>query len=134
MTPNLRFNRKLTKLLLKSMPEEKATLMSINWGYDNSDTKVFGLQYFGIFNSIMFYLQRIGENDFRLVVVDGNEICRFYLIEDIEMFLEQIGVECLDLVNPGMARRALEESTEVPNTGIIIVDEEGVYIYDHKNY
>ena len=135
MTPNLRFNKKLTRKLIKAIPDEelKPTLSSIEWNMENSD-KVYGLQCFGLFKTTIFFLQRMEENRYRLVVSDGQPICSFYIIDDIEKFLEVVGVEILELENTTNIKKALEETIIVPNTGILLIDENEIYIYDHTNY
>ena len=135
MTPNLRFNKKLTRKLIKAIPKDsfKPTLLSIEWNMENGNN-VYGLMYAGLFKGTTFFLQRTEPNRYRLVVSDGSPLCSFYIIDDIEKFLDVIGVEVLDLENAEDIRAALEETLIVPNTGIIIVDNDEVFIYEHENY
>lgn len=135
MTPNLRFNKKLTRKLIKAIPKDsfKPTLLSIEWNMENGNN-VYGLMYTGLFKGTTFFLQRTEPNRYRLVVLDGSPLCSFYIIDDIEKFLDVVGVEVLDLENAEDIRAALEETLIVPNTGIIIVDNDEVFIYEHENY
>lgn len=135
MTPNLRFNKKLTRKLIKAIPKDsfKPTLLSIEWNMENGNN-VYGLMYTGLFKGTAFLLQRTEPNRYRLVVLDGSPLCSFYIIDDIEKFLDVVGVEVLDLENAEDIRAALEETLIVPNTGIIIVDNDEVFIYEHENY
>lgn len=135
MTPNLRFNKKLTRKLIKAIPKDsfKPTLLSIEWNMENGNN-VYGLMYIGLFKGTTFFLQRTEPNRYRLVVSDGSPLCSFYIIDDIEKFLDVVGVEVLDLENAEDIRAALEETLIVPNTGIIIVDNDEVFIYEHENY
>ena len=135
MTPNLRFNKKLTRKLIKAIPKDsfKPTLLSIEWNMENGNN-VYGLMYAGLFKGTTFFLQRTEPNRYRLVVSDGSPLCSFYIIDDIEKFLDAVGVEVLDLENAEDIRAALEETLIVPNTGIIIVDNDEVFIYEHENY
>lgn len=135
MTPNLRFNKKLTRKLIKAIPKDsfKPTLLSIEWNMENGNN-VYGLMYTGLFKGTAFLLQRIEPNRYRLVVSDGSPLCSFYIIDDIEKFLDVIGVEVLDLENAEDIRAALEGTLMVPNTGIIIVDNDEVFVYEHENY
>ena len=135
MTPNLRFNKKLTHKLIKAIPKDsfKPTLLSIEWNMENGNN-VYGLMYTGLFKGTTFFLQRTEPNRYRLVVLDGSPLCSFYIIDDIEKFLDVVGVEVLDLENAEDIRAALEETLIVPNTGIIIVDNDEVFIYEHENY
>lgn len=135
MTPNLRFNKKLTRKLIKAIPKDsfKPTLLSIEWNMENGNN-VYGLMYIGLFKGTTFFLQRTEPNRYRLVVSDGSPLCSFYIIDDIEKFLDVVGVEVLDLENAEDIRAALEETLIVPNTGIIIVDNDEVFMYEHENY
>lgn len=135
MTPNLRLNKKLTRQLINSSPEEddKSSMLTVNWNIDNK-TKVFGSYYQGWFKSTMFFLQKMEEDRFRLVVSDGNPLCKFYLIDDIEKFLETVGVQILDMENTDKVIEALEQTAQCPNCGIVLVEDEEVYVYEHENY
>lgn len=135
MIPNLRFNKKVTKQLLKAaIPKEHhIKLNSIEWNHENGN-KIYGLIYQGWFKNTVYFLQRLDEGRYRLVKIDGSPMCDFYLIHDIETFLNQIGVEILELPNPEKVREAFEGTKDVPNSGIIIIEEGELYVYDHKNY
>lgn len=135
MTPNLRYNKSLTRKLIKSIPDSefKPTLLNIEWNMENGHN-VYGLKHEGLFKTTVFFLQRLEENRYRLVVSDGQPICSFYIIDDIEKFLNVVGVEILELDNAREIRKALEETVIVPNTGIMIINEDEIFIYDHANY
>lgn len=135
MTPNLRLNKKLTRQLINSSPdaEDKSSLLTINWNIDNQ-TKVFGSYYQGWFKSTMFFLQKIEEDRFRLVVSDGNPLCKFYLIDNIEEFVETIGVQILDMENTDAVIEALEQTASIPNCGIVLIEDGEVFVYEHENY
>lgn len=135
MTPNLRLNKKLTRQLINSSPDEedKSSLLTINWNIDNQ-TKVFGSYYQGWFKSTMFFLQKIEEDRFRLVVSDGNPLCKFYLIDNIEEFVETIGVQILDMENTDAVIGALEQTASIPNCGIVLIEDGEVFVYEHENY
>ena len=135
MTPNLRLNKKLTRQLINSSPREddKSSLLTVNWNIDNQ-TKVFGSYYQGWFKSTMFFLQKIEEDRFRLVVSDGNPLCKFYLIDNIEEFVETIGVQILDMENTDAVIEALEQTASIPNCGIVLIEDGEVFVYEHENY
>ena len=135
MTPNLRFNKKLTRKLIKAIPKDsfKPTLLSIEWNMENGNN-VYGLMYTGLFKGTAFLLQRTEPNRYRLVVSDGSPLCSFYIIDDIEKFLDVIGVEVLDVENAEDIGAALEGTLMVPKTGIISVDNDEVFGYEHENY
>ena len=135
MTPNLRLNKKLTRQLINSSPDEedKSSLLTINWNIDNQ-TKVFGSYYQGWFKSTMFFLQKMEEDRFRLVVSDGSPLCKFYLIDNIEEFVETIGVQILDIENTDKVIEALEQTASIPNCGIVLIEDGEVFVYEHENY
>ena len=101
MTPNLRYNKSLTRKLIKAIPKEKnnITLSNIEWNMENQNN-VYGLKYHGLFRSTIFFLQRVNEVEYRLVIPEGSyPVCNFYIIDNIEAFLDIIGVEILELDN-----------------------------------
>ena len=67
MTPNLRFNRKTTRELIKSISKEKniITKTNIDWNWDNSN-KIYGLRYVGWFKTAIFFLQKVDDDRYRL--------------------------------------------------------------------
>lgn len=137
MTPNLRFNKKLTKKLLKASPKEKdkVSLLSINWNLQNSN-KIYGLENIGLFKTTAFFLQLVDDNMYRLVISDGSPLCGFYIIDDIESFIDFIGIRVIeaDEEDAENINQALELSKSFPNTGIIVVDDGRVFVYEHSNY
>lgn len=137
MTPNLRFNKKLTKKLLKASPKEKdkVSLLSINWNLQNSN-KIYGLENIGLFKTTAFFLQLVDDNMYRLVISDGSPLCGFYIIDDIENFIDFIGIRVIeaDEEDAENINQALELSKSFPNTGIIVVDDGRVFVYEHSNY
>lgn len=137
MTPNLRFNKKLTKKLLKASPKEKdkVSLLSINWNLQNSN-KIYGLENIGLFKTTAFFLQLVDDNMYRLVISDGSPLCGFYIIDDIESFIDFIGIQVIeaDEEDAENINQALELSKSFPNTGIIVVDDGRVFVYEHSNY
>ena len=137
MTPKLRFNKKLTKKLLKASPKEKdkVSLLSINWNLQNSN-KIYGLENIGLFKTTAFFLQLVDDNMYRLVISDGSPLCGFYIIDDIESFIDFIGIQVIeaDEEDAENINQALELSKSFPNTGIIVVDDGRVFVYEHSNY
>lgn len=137
MTPNLRFNKKLTKKLLKASPKEKdkVSLLSINWNLQNSN-KIYGLENIGLFKTTAFFLQLVDDNMYRLVISDGSPLCGFYIIDDIESFIDFIGIQVIEADEEDVENinQALELSKSFPNTGIIVVDDGRIFVYEHSNY
>lgn len=137
MTPNLRYNKKLTRKLLDASPKEKdrVSLLSINWNLENSD-RIYGLEKMGWFKTTAFFLQKVDDDRYRLVVSDGSPLCGFYIIDDIERFIEFIGIQVLETMEESRdtLKEALEKSKDFPNTGIIVIDDDKVFVYEHCNY
>lgn len=136
MTPNLRYNKKLTNYLIKSIPSEdrKINPQTVIWNLENDTDRIYGLCYDGWFKRVTFLLQKVDDERYRLVVTDGRPVCNFYIIDDLEEFLNFVGVELMEYEDTKGMKDALVETAIVPNTGIIMVDENKIYIYDHKNY
>ena len=134
MTPNLRLNRKITKQIINASPrkENQRSLMNINWEIDNHKA-IFGLRL-GFIKKRAAFLQKMEENRFRLVVPGKGILCNFYIIDNIEDFINLIGIEQLDMLEPERIAEALKETSCTPNTGIIMVIGDELYVYDHSNY
>lgn len=134
MTPNLRLNKKITKQIINASPrkENQRSLMNINWEIDNHKT-IFGLRL-GFIKKRAAFLQKMEENRFRLVVPGKGILCNFYIIDNIEDFINLIGIEKLDMLEPERIAEALKETSSTPNTGIIMVIGDELYVYDHSNY
>ena len=135
MMPNLRYNKSLTRTLIKSSPneEDKITLASIKWNMENKKN-VYGLVHHGLFKTTVFFLQCVENEQYRLVVSDGSPYCNIYIIDNIEKFVDAIGLGILDWDNMDEVYAALEETATIPATGILIIDDNEVYLYDHKKY
>ncbi len=136
MTPNLRFNKKITKKLLKSIPdtEDKLNPQTIIWNMENSN-RVYGSWSKDIFGkTTIFMLYQFRPNLYRLVVSNEKGLTSLYLIDNIEDYLEFIGAQELELQNQDEIIKALDQTSVLPNTGIICIDEEKIFVYDHANY
>ena len=136
MTPNLRFNKKITKKLLKSIPdtEDKLNPQTIIWNMENSN-RVYGSWSKDIFGkTTIFMLYQFKPNLYRLVVSNEKGLTSLYLIDNIEDYLEFIGAQELKLQNQDEIIKALDQTSVLPNTGIICIDEEKIFVYDHANY
>lgn len=136
MTPNLRFNKKITKKLLKSIPdtEDKLNPQTIIWNMENSN-RVYGSWSKDIFGkTTIFMLYQFKPNLYRLVVSNEKGLTSLYLIDNIEDYLKFIGAQELQLQNQDEIIKALDQTSVLPNTGIICIDEEKIFVYDHANY
>lgn len=137
MTPNLRFNKKMTKLLIKAMPQESITLHTLKWKLENTNN-IYGCYYKGLFKTQMFFIQPMEDDMFRLLAIGDKGECNCYIIDDMESFMNVVGAEEIKPVDSEAREdlyNAVMETKALPNTGIIMVDEEeSIYVYDHTNY
>jgi len=136
VTPNLRFNKKITKKLLKSIPDEEDRLspQTILWNMENTN-KIYGSWSKDLFGkTTIFMIYKFKENLYRLVVSNEKGLTSLYLIDNIDSYLEYIGAEELELQNQNEILKALDQTSVLPNTGIICIDEEKIFVYDHANY
>lgn len=138
MTPNLRYNRKLTKRLVKGAPkeEDRIVFQSVQWHLENETDRLFGIRYDGLIGKgTTFFLQKTEKDVYRLVVADNQPLCGFFIIDDIERFMEVVGVQILDMIEPEKLAESLRETAICPNTGIVKIDDDDcVFIYEHSNY
>lgn len=137
MTPNLRFNKGLTRKLISAIPaqEDKVALQSVEWHLANDTDRLFGLQHHGLFKTTSFFLQKTDKDVYRLVALDNKPLCGFFIIDDINRFMEVVGVSAIELLEPDDIVAGLKETQICPNTGIVVVDDEDkIFIYEHCNY
>ena len=138
MTPNFRYNKQLTKYLLSASDNitQKLTIDQILWGLENSSTRVYSLLYKTWFKEIWFFLQKLDDTTFRLVITNHKQgDVRLYLIDNLEDFLELVNFNLLD--QEGLTdkiKSALDELENLPHTGIAYVEGDRLYLYDHENY
>lgn len=134
MTPNLRLNKKITRKLIGAIPkkEDIAPMTSIEWGLDNNN-RIFGLERIGFLISTAFYLQKLDDDLYRLIVMNGDKLLGAYIIDDYELFYKEIGIINLDIPDDriNIMVEALDKMRIYPNTGIIVVTESEVYVYEH---
>lgn len=136
MTPNLRYNKKMTAKLVKAAPEEenKVSLMSVDWGIENKN-HIYGLIKYGWFRNTVFYFQKYEEDLYRLIYMEDDYRCHCYIIDDIDAFMDFIGIEILEVEeNQDKLIEALDNLKSLPHTGIIVIDEGRIYVYEHNSY
>lgn len=131
--PNLRFNKGLTRKLIKSSPKEKLNSNTIKWHLENDD-KLYGSFADNIFGTTLFFIQYDGVDRYRLIVAKSNGFLGIYLIDDIDSYLEYIGAERLEMTDDESVSGAIDAALTLPNTGIIKISDEKIYVYDHTNY
>lgn len=137
MTPNLRFNKKITRKLINSSPDEEERLnpQTVIWNLENSDNKIYGSWYKNIFGkTTIFIIYKFKENLYRLVVSNETGLHALYLIDNIDDYLKTVGAQELEIQNQESILIALEHTSKLPNTGIVCVDEEKIFVYDHTDY
>lgn len=134
MIPNLRFNKKMTKKLIASTPNEsiKKNKIGLDWAIENTN-KIYGSYYSTLFGATLFIIQKKSEDMYRLIIADKKGICGFYIIDDIEEYLEFIGVEELFFDNQDTLVDAIKETANYPNTGIVNIDGGKIFVYEHKD-
>ena len=134
MTLNLRFNKSLTKKLIKSIPceENKKNKKSLDWALENTN-KLYGSFCSSMFGISLFIIQKKSEDMYRIIASNNKGLYGFYIIDDINEYLDFIGVEELFFDNQELISAIIEETLEYPNTGIINIDDGRIFVYEHED-
>jgi hypothetical protein len=132
MMPNLRYNKKLSKILNSLKANEKIpglAFSQLTWHTENSE-KIFINEYNTLFSSNRFIITYYEERG-RLFHVNKSGICSVYLIEDMEDFLSK----CSFYIRTPKENlyHLLRNSSILPLNGIVRSDKNGIQIYNHKN-
>ena len=134
MTPNLRFDKSLTKKLLKSSKGEKLSTVSIKWNLENNPDKIYGSYYTNLFGTVYgFFIQRIDEETYRMVMITSKGKMMLFIIDDIDLYLEQITVQELFVENKQLMIDVFAETKKLLSAGLVVVEEDKTYIYVHSN-
>ena len=134
MTPNLRFDKSLTKKLLKSSKGEKLSTMSIKWNLENNPDKIYGSYYTNLFGTVYgFFIQRIDEETYRMVMITSKGKMMLFIIDDIDLYLEHITVQELFVENKQLMIDVFAETKKLLSAGLVVVEEDKTYIYVHSN-
>jgi hypothetical protein len=134
MTPNLRFDKSLTKKLLKSSKGERLSSMSIKWNLENNPDKIYGSYYTNLFGTVYgFFIQRIDEETYRLVMITSKGKIMLFIIDDIDLYLEQITVQELFVQNTQIMADVFAETKKLLSAGLVVIEEDKTYIYVHSN-
>lgn len=134
MTPNLRFDKSLTKKLLKSSKGERLSSMSIKWNLENNPDKIYGSYYTNLFGTVYgFFVQRIDEETYRLVMITSKGKIMLFIIDDIDLYLEQITVQELFVQNTQIMADVFAETKKLLSAGLVVIEEDKTYIYVHSN-
>lgn len=134
MTPNLRFDKSLTKKLLKSSKGEKLNATSIKWNLENNPDKIYGSYYTNLFGTVYgFFIQRIDEETYRMVMITSKGKMMLFIIDDIDLYLEQITVQELFVQNKQLMIDVFAETKKLLSAGLVVIEEDKTYIYVHSN-
>lgn len=134
MTPNLRFDKSLTKKLLKSSKGEKLSTISIKWNLENNPDKIYGSYYTNLFGTVYgFFIQRIDEETYRMVMITSKGKMMLFIIDDIDLYLEQITVQELFVENKQLMIDVFAETKKLLSAGLVVIEEDKTYIYVHSN-
>lgn len=129
----LDFNRKRTKALIKaSRSAEGMTKLRLDWLEQNKQS-VCGNIYESWFSDNTVFVVTSYGNEYKLICSKRNELA-IYLIEDIEEFLKFINIGELISVDKGAMNRALENVRPLPATGVVIIQNEKLFLYDFRGY
>lgn len=128
--PNLRLNKKITKKILQSRVDDGVRLITINWGMENNN-KLYGSYKAGLFKTWVMAIHKTEDDVYRLLMSDGNKFFEVYSIEDIDEYLELVGAIELPLEDKNAAEKIIQEADNIPSSGLILVREGRLYVYDH---
>lgn len=129
----LDFNKKRTKTLIKaSQSAEGMTKLRLDWLEQNKQS-VCGNIYESWFSDNTVFVVTSYGNEYKLICSKRNELA-IYLIEDIEEFLKFINIGELVSVDKGAMNRALENVRPLPATGVVVIQNNKLFLYDFRGY
>lgn len=126
---DLRFNRKNTKLLIKSC-NNNTTIDKRRLDFIlETKGSICGTINISLFKRTMFLIEKQEERYRLITYVKG--IPYLYLIQDIDMFLKYIAVDELVTENIKTFQDMMESIKDLPSTGIIVIDDDKIFLYDN---
>jgi hypothetical protein len=129
----LDFNKKRTKTLIKaSRSAVGMTKLRLDWLEQNKQS-VCGNIYESWFSDNTVFVVTSYKNEYKLICSKRNELA-IYLIEDIEEFLKFINIDELVSVDQDAMTRALENVKPLPATGVAIIQNDKLFLYDFRGY
>ena len=129
----LDFNKKRTKTLIKaSQSAEGMTRLRLDWLEQNKQS-VCGNIYESWFSDNTVFVVTSYGNEYKLICSKRNELA-IYLIEDIEEFLKFINIGELVSVDKEAMNRALENVRPLPATGVVVIQNNKLFLYDFRGY
>ena len=129
----LDFNKKRTKTLIKaSRSAVGMTKLRLDWLEQNKKS-VCGNIYESWFSDNTVFIVTSYKNEYKLICSKNNELS-IYLIEDIEEFLKFINIDELVSVDQDAMTKALENVKPLPATGVAIIQNDKLFLYDFRGY
>ena len=129
----LDFNKKRTKTLIKaSRSAVGMTKLRLDWLEQNRQS-VCGNIYESWFSDNTVFVVTSYKNEYKLICSKRNELA-IYLIEDIEEFLKFINIDELVSVDRDAMIKALENVKPLPATGVAIIQNDKLFLYDFRGY
>ena len=129
----LDFNKKRTKALIKaSRSAVGMTKLRLDWLEQNKQS-VCGNIYESWFSDNTVFVVTSYKNEYKLICSKRNELA-IYLIEDIEEFLKFINIDEMISVDQDAMIKALENVRPLPATGVVIIQNEKLFLYDFRGY
>ena len=125
----LSFNKKRTKQLIKaSHTADGMTKCRLDWLEVNKQS-VCGNIYESWFSGNTVFIVSSFGNEYKLFCSRNDELS-IYLIEDIEEFLKFIKIGELMSTDRGAMVRALNNVKPLPATGVVIIQNNKIFLYD----
>lgn len=126
---DVRFNRKMTKKLIKGMaPTKNMTLNHLDWLLEEKNS-LCGCIYQPLIGKRIVFLVIKDKDNYKLVC-GGDTLPRLYGIEDIEAFLKFISIDELVVDKKEEVVNDIKILLDAPITGIVIIDDNKLYLYD----
>lgn len=126
---DVRFNKQNTKFLVKATaaPIPNMNRHHLDWILEHQNG-ICGCLYQGWFTKKSFILEKV-EDRYRLITTSKDRIY-IYFIEDIDTFLSYINVGELEMDFKEDLLKDLEYVKTLPSTGILIAEDEKIFLYD----
>lgn len=139
-------NKKVFKILKRlKLTESNIKANSIKWNSENNSNLIYGnitkLGFFDLlfrrFKKLEIYILIVTyiNEEFRLIIFDGQKVVGMYKIEDIDEFLEHIAIDVInEFINP-KALHILEDLIKLfnifPCDGRIIIENDKLKFLDY---
>lgn len=126
---DVRFNRKITKKLIKGMaPTKNMTLNHLDWLLEEKNS-LCGCIYTPLIGNRIVFLVVKDKDNYKLIC-GGDKLPHVYGIEDIEAFLKFISIDELIVDKKEEVINDIKIVLDAPITGILVIDNDKLYLYD----